>query len=222
MIKMLVFDLAGTTLDEQNVVYKTVHQAIERAGFELSLDLVLEHGAGKEKFQAICDVLAILDEDTNVRTAKLIFKDFEQLLDEAYAQLEPKPMPKAEEVFEELRQRNIYVVLNTGYQREVAERLLDKLGWEEGTDYDLLVTASDVANGRPEPDMIVAAMRHFGITDSSQVGKIGDSAIDIEEGAIAGCGFTAGITTGAQTEAQLRKALPTYIFNRLDEVLEVI
>jgi beta-phosphoglucomutase-like phosphatase (HAD superfamily) len=59
MIKLVVFDMAGTTVDEQNVVYKTVHAVINDAGYEFSLDQVLEHGAGKEKKTAINDVLAL-------------------------------------------------------------------------------------------------------------------------------------------------------------------
>ncbi|MBS1527010.1 MAG: HAD family hydrolase, partial [Bacteroidetes bacterium] len=56
-IKMVVFDMAGTTVDENNVVYKTVQQAINQAGFNVTLDEVLAQGAGKEKLQAIKDVL---------------------------------------------------------------------------------------------------------------------------------------------------------------------
>ena len=49
MIKLVVFDMAGTTVDEDNVVYKTVRDAINAAGYEFSLEQVLTHGAGKEK-----------------------------------------------------------------------------------------------------------------------------------------------------------------------------
>lgn len=53
MIQLVVFDMAGTTVNEQNVVYKTVHQAIEHAGYPVSLDTVLLIAAGKEKFEAV-------------------------------------------------------------------------------------------------------------------------------------------------------------------------
>ncbi len=218
-----IFDMAGTTVNEQNVVYKTVHRAIERAGYDLPLAVVLEHAAGKEKFQAIKDVVEFLEGGAvNNDTLRDIHHDFESLLDAAYTHLTPTPMPGAEATFAALRAKGIKVVLNTGYKRPVAELLLQKLGWEQGKTYDLLVTATDVARSRPHPDMIFAAMAHFGVTDPALVAKTGDSVTDIEEGKNAGCGISAGITTGAQTAEQLATAAPTHIFQHLDEILQII
>jgi len=220
MIQLVVFDMAGTTVDEQNIVYKTVHQAILRAGFDVSLETVLLYAAGKEKFQAICDVLMYLkDGPVDMTVALDIHHSFEAMLDRAYADLTPQPMPEAVQVFEILRQRGINIVLNTGYKRPVAEALLQKIGWTAGSDYDLLLTADDVEKSRPHPDMIFKAMEYFGIEDAIEVAKIGDSIADIEEGKNAGCGIAAGITTGAQTEAQLLTAQPTHIFYALGDLL---
>ena len=223
MIQLVVFDMAGTTVNEQNVVYKTVRQAIERAGYSVSLDTVLLIAAGKEKFEAICNVLEHIGGGSlSLQTARTIHRDFEALLDDAYDALTPMPMPGAERVFTTLRLRGIKVVLNTGYKRPVAEGLLQKLHWAEGRTFDLLLTADDVSMSRPHPDMIFAAMKRFGITDAQQVAKIGDSIADIEEGKNAGCGIAAGITTGAQTAEQLQTAQPTHVFNGLEELLAVL
>ncbi len=218
---IIIFDMAGTTVDEQNVVYKTVLKAIERAGYETSLDFVLLHAAGKEKYQAINDVLEqLLGEPADDELVQDIFEDFEALLQLAYEHLDPQPMPGSEAVFAHLRERGIKVVLNTGYKSEVANYLLDRLGWEKGQDFDLLITASDVKRGRPYPDMIVSAMEYFGVEDAKKVAKIGDSIVDIQEGFNAGCGMVAGITTGAQTRDQLATAQPTHIFDHLDELVK--
>ena len=53
MIELVVFDMAGTTVDEDNVVYKTVRAAINAAGYQFTQDQVQAAGAGKEKSQAI-------------------------------------------------------------------------------------------------------------------------------------------------------------------------
>ena len=47
MIKMVVFDMAGTTVNENNVVYKTLQKAINEAGYNFTLEKVLAEGAGK-------------------------------------------------------------------------------------------------------------------------------------------------------------------------------
>ena len=46
MIKLVVFDMAGTTVDEDNVVYKTVREAINSKGYSFSQDEVQAVGAG--------------------------------------------------------------------------------------------------------------------------------------------------------------------------------
>ncbi len=78
MLEMFVFDMAGTVVDENNVVYKTLHRAVAEAGHEVSWETVLLLGAGKEKLQ------------TAIRR---IFDRFQILLKAAYADLEVRPQP---------------------------------------------------------------------------------------------------------------------------------
>ena len=220
LTSMVVFDMAGTTVDENNVVYKTLHAAVVNAGVDVTLDDVLLHGAGKEKLQAIKDVLlAAHAEGVN---ANAIYEQFVVLLADAYANLDVTPCSNAETVFALLKKQEIKVVLNTGYNRATATSLLQKLNWTIGEDIDLLVTASDVSNNRPAPDMIDYAIKHFAITDPTTVIKVGDSAIDIEEGKNAGCGKTFGVTTGAQTRDQIAVANPTAVLEDLLELIDKI
>lgn len=219
---MVVFDMAGTTVDENNVVYKTLQKVINEAGYNVSLTQVLTEGAGKEKLQAIKDILAlenILPDDT---IANKIYSLFVDELATAYNSFELKPQPGAEETFKLLRDKNILVVLNTGYDERTAVGILEKIHWETGKQIDGLITASDVQNNRPQPDMILLAMKKFGIENANEVAKVGDSIIDIEEGKNAGCNTTIGITTGAHTYQQLASANPTSIINHLSELLPLI
>jgi phosphonatase-like hydrolase len=223
MIKLAVFDLAGTTIDEQNVVYKTVHRAVESVGYDVDYNTVLLYAAGKEKRRAIQDVMEHVEGgwvDSDI--VDDAYARFEQMLDMAYRDLTPLPMPDSAAVFAALREKNVKIALNTGYRRAVADQLLQKIGWMEGREYDLLVTADDVKRGRPNPDMIFVAMERLGVTDAKTVLKIGDSVADIEEGRNAGCGMVLGITTGAQTAAQMAPAQPDYIVNQLIELLDNI
>ncbi|MEL6250712.1 MAG: phosphonatase-like hydrolase [Bacteroidota bacterium] len=222
MIKLFVFDMAGTCVDEDNLVYKTIRKAIEEAGHEVSLETVLEFAAGKEKLKAITDVLIHLYGTADEVQAKEIFEDFRAKLKVAY-DVEPiKPIKDVEHVFEKLREKGIKIALNTGYDRATAEKLMAKLDWTIPATVDHLVTASDVEVGRPMPDMIWKAMAMAGISEPEEVAKIGDSAIDIEEGHNAGCGLVLGITTGAQTTEQLAKAKPHQILDAAIDILNLI
>ncbi|MCH5598186.1 phosphonatase-like hydrolase [Niabella ginsengisoli] len=222
-IKMVVFDMAGTTVDEDNIVYKTVQKVINNEGFSVSLDEVLQHGAGKEKHKAITDVLTESTDATEVsKIADKAFGAFKSALEKAYDESEIKTFDGLETFFETLKSKGIIVVLNTGYDRKTATKLVQKLNWQEGVQFDALITADDVEKGRPHPDMIFKAMTQFNITDSSEVLKAGDSEIDILEGKNAGCGITVGVLSGAQNKQQLQTAQPDYILDNLTDLQHIL
>ena len=75
-IKMVVFDMAGTTVDEDNVVYKTLQEAIVKHSIPVTLEEVLSHGAGKEKLQAILDILDQTKHTASPEIAKEIYNYF--------------------------------------------------------------------------------------------------------------------------------------------------
>ncbi|WP_293297502.1 phosphonatase-like hydrolase [Allomuricauda sp.] len=217
-IELAVFDMAGTTVNEDNVVYKTVRAALAKHGVDVTLETVLECGAGKEKFKAISD---ILEESKNKSVdAKAVFQDFKGMLEDAYTNLNVGTYDGVEELFKTLKKQEVKIVLNTGYDRKTAETLLNKLGWIPGEQVDALITADDVVNGRPSSEMIDKAMELFGVTDPQKVLKAGDSAIDIEEGKNANCGWTVGVLTGAQNREQLETARPTLILESLSSLAE--
>jgi len=221
-IKMVVFDMAGTTVNEDNLVYKTLMNAINAAGFSYNLDQVLAVAAGKEKKEAIRSVLKTYGGDFDEAVVTDIYSKFINQLQQAYEVEAILPQPGATDVFEQLRDRNIVTVLNTGYDRPTAEAILKKLGWVAGKDFDALITASEVSQNRPQPDMILLAMKQYEIADGSAVMKVGDSSIDIEEGQNAGCSLSIGITTGAHTREQLQNANPNAVIDHLMQILEII
>ena len=221
-ILMVVFDMAGTTVDEGNVVYRTLHKAIEKYCPTVSFEDVLVWGAGKEKLQAIRETLNGTNNDLSEENIQIIFQDFLQLLDKAYEHLMVIPTSNTERLFQELKDLGILVVLNTGYNYPTAVSLIQKLNWKQGVHYDLLVTASDVKKNRPNPDMILYAMDRLNIHNADAIIKVGDSTIDIEEGRNAGCKYNIGVTTGAHTKEQLKTANPNFIFDNIYDLMLII
>jgi phosphonatase-like hydrolase len=219
---MMVFDMAGTTVNENMLVYKTLQKAICEAGFTVSLGQVLAEGAGMEKLDAL---RAIMKKYTNNQDDNIVHDIYHRFVDQlgkAYEEHEISPQDNALVLFQALRQKKVRVTLNTGYNRQTAESLIEKLGWKQGETFDDLITASDVRQSRPHPDMIQLAMQRAGITDAREVAKVGDSVIDIEEGINAGASLNIGITTGAHTRQQLGTANPNYIIDNLIEILPLI
>jgi phosphonatase-like hydrolase len=219
---MVVFDMAGTTVNENMLVYKALQNAIEEAGFDVTLEQVLAEGAGMEKLDALRAILKKYTDNKEENLVREIYHRFVDLLKKAYDEHEILPQDNAIALFEALRQKKVRVVLNTGYNRQTAQSLIAKLGWKQGETFDDLITAADVRQSRPHPDMILLAMQRAGITDAREVAKVGDSVIDIEEGMNAGASLNIGITTGAHTREQLETAKPNYIIDNLIEVLPLI
>jgi len=219
---MVVFDMAGTVVDEDNVVYKTLQKALQNGGVNVTLEQVLADGAGKEKSKAISDIAQKYDPTKDEDDVEAMYHNFVVMLDEAYEDMNVTPIDGAEDIFKELKKMGVYRILNTGYSKKTAMQLVSKLGWEKDRDYDDIVTASDVPKTRPFPDMIFMAMELMGVNDAGTVAKIGDSTIDVEEGKNADCGLTVGITTGAHTRQQLEAAKPDYIIDRISDLLPLI
>lgn len=228
-IQLCVFDMAGTTVDEDNLVYKTLQRLINQHGFNASLEQVLEHGAGKEKRQAIEDILHALNVDRAADISTEVFSGFKDALKETYRAASVQPIDGVENTLAWLRERGVLVYLNTGYDRATAEQLLNKLNWRIAPKDDAtlgmaagvidgLVTASDVNRSRPFPDMIQLAMHLAGVDDPQCVLKAGDSAIDVQEGKSAHCGLTLGVLSGAQTREQIAQAKPDHILNSLADL----
>ncbi|WP_292008809.1 phosphonatase-like hydrolase [Chryseobacterium sp.] len=219
-IELLVLDMAGTTIDEDNVVYKTLMQTVNDSGYKVSLEKVLSSCAGKEKFEAIGDLLKEIG--GNEKHTQSIFEKFSEKLKSAYENLNVKPINGVEDFLLNTRAKNKKIVLNTGYTSAIAIQLLEKLGWKENLHYDALITADDVSESRPNPEMIHLAMKKFNIHDPQHVLKAGDSVIDIEEGKNAGCGITIGVLSGAQKKYELVQAHPDYIFNTISEAGKIL
>lgn len=220
---MVVLDMAGTTVNEDNLVYKTVQKVINQEGFEITLEDVLKHGAGKEKHKAITDVLTACTDEKDIDTvADRVFVKFKVALEKAYNESDINAFEGMEAFFEQLRDRGIKIILNTGYDLKTANKLMNKLNWQVGIQVDALITSDDVVNGRPHPDMIKMAMAQFGINDSAYVLKAGDSEIDIIEGKNSGCGLTVGVLSGAQNREQLEAAHPDYILQNVTELKSIL
>jgi phosphonatase-like hydrolase len=191
-LKLMVFDMAGTTVsDEGDAVARCVCEALRAAGVpadEADVNPVM----GMPKPLAIRLLLERAGRAGVAEAAPQVHADFQKRMIHHYQTSDMVcPMPGAEEVFRELRGRGIAVALDTGFDRETLDVIVDRLGWEGAIDTS--VASDEVPNGRPSPDLIHAAMRATNVTESRLVGKVGDSVSDIEEGLAAGCGLVAAV-----------------------------
>ncbi len=201
--------MAGTTIDEGGAVYAVLRGSVERATGRRVPDALLSRWSGTEKREAIVGILGELDADAAL--ADDVFAAFSVDLADAYAAHPPALVEGADAAVRALRDAGVAVALQTGYRREVAEALLDAVGWRVGDDVDALVTAEDVPASRPAPYLVFRTMEATGTTDVADVLVAGDTVNAVTAGACAGARLVVGVLTGAHTVAELGAARHTHL-----------
>jgi phosphonatase-like hydrolase len=222
MVELVVFDLAGTTVDDGDAVNASFRAALAARGIDADPGVV-NAVMGLPKPEAIRILLEEVGRPRGVvpaaDTIGAIHEDFTSRMRHFYA-VDPavREIPGAAAAFATLRRAGVKVALNTGFFRPVAAALLTRLGWHTPAVVDADVTSDEVPRGRPHPDMIRHLMARLGVRDARRVAKVGDTKADLEEGTNAGCGLVIGVTTGSFTREQLRACPHTHLLNSVAEV----
>jgi phosphonatase-like hydrolase len=224
-IKLVVFDIAGTTVKDEHNVSKAFQAALKKYHYEVPLEMI-NPLMGYEKNQAITQMLHLHERDESKITVTLvddIHREFVKQMINFY-QFEPgiEPLPNVEETFVALHLLGIQVGINTGFSRDIAETIVNRLQWREKGLIDHLVGSDEVELGRPHPYMIQKMMQQSGITDPLEVVKVGDTEVDVREGQNAGCKYVIGVTTGIFTREELEPYHPSHIIDNIAQVIEII
>lgn len=209
---VVIFDMAGTTVEDRGQVPAAFAAALAEAGVTLTADQITRV-RGASKRQAI---RALLPAD-QASHADEIYAHFRDTLAHHYRTEGARAIGSAGEIFRRLKDRGCSVALTTGFDRDIAMMLMASLGWTR-TIVDVVVCGDDVANGRPAPDMILMAMELVGTRDAAKVAAVGDTALDLEAGASAGVRWNIGVLSGAHTRETLERAPHTHIIESIAEL----
>jgi phosphonatase-like hydrolase len=203
-IELVVFDMAGTTVNDEDSVNGCLRAALQIVGLAVTaVEVNAVMGLPKP------DAIAILVKQSGMLDQlrdqiQAIHQDF---VDRSIAFYQHDPsvheVAGASRVFRTLSKAGVRVALNTGFNRSIAQVIIDRLGWSQGRLIDAVICSDEVPRGRPHPDMIQALMNQFGITDPQRVAKVGDTPADLLEGTNADCGLIVGVTHGTHTRQEL-------------------
>ena len=221
--KLVVFDIAGTTIQDDGNVGAAFQYAMKSKGFDIPAAEV-HKVMGYKKVLAIKMLLDAHFPDHGQREDELI-DDIHTLFVNRminHYKTTPalKPQANAEEIFSWLRDKGVKVALNTGFTKEITDTILERLNWKGHVDE--FISSDEVEAGRPQPFMIRELMQRLSVTDASEVIKVGDTEVDVEEGRNAGCGKVISVTTGAYTRNELEQYQPDYIIDNLDNLRTII
>lgn len=217
-IELVVFDMAGTTINDDDGVNRCVRAALANVGVQASRDAV-NLVMGIPKPDAIRQLLERYERSELIAQLDAIHADFVARMIEFY-RTDPSvhEIAGAQQTFERLRAAGIKTALDTGFSREIVNVLLERLHWQDERLLSTTVTSDEVPRGRPHPDMIFKAMRELGIEDARRVAKVGDTPSDLQEGTAAGCGMVIGVTGGSHTAEQLQPFPHTHLIGTVAEL----
>jgi phosphonatase-like hydrolase len=218
-IQLVIFDMAGTTVQDNNEVLHCFLEAAAATGLQASPAQVnpMMGWSKKRVFQTLWHQQIGEHNPDYLANVEASYVKFKVLLEDHYCTQKVEPTEGCLEVFEWLRSHQIKIALNTGFYREVTDIILHRLGWDQGLNHEYIgteaspiqvsVTPSEIYNseGRPAPYMIQKAMYKLSIQDPQTVAVIGDTPADLEAGFNAYCGLVLGVTNGTHTQEELQQ-----------------
>ncbi|OBJ26048.1 phosphonatase-like hydrolase [Mycobacterium sp. 1245801.1] len=210
-VELAVLDMAGTTIDEGQQVYRVLAETANAYGASPSeADIARWHGAAKhEALRALLTPSG--GAPPNAELLDAVVADFRARLTSAYAASPPRPLSGITDAMAALRSAGIRIALTTGFDRDIVDSLLAALGWEGESTVDAVVCGSDVAAGRPAPFMIFRAMEKLGVTDVSRVLVAGDTPRDLQAGTNSGAALVVGVLSGADDAVELGRYRHTHL-----------
>jgi len=224
-IKLVVFDIAGTTVQDEESVMLAFQSTLKNYGYDIPVKEVAPL-MGYKKIDAVRILLENNEPDAGKVTDEFINEIHNDFVNQMVIFYQTSPniaaFPNTEKTFSTLHEQGIKVGVNTGFPRVIANAVLERVKWEEKGLVDFVITSDEVEYGRPYPFMIQKMMTGCGITDPLEVAKVGDTEVDINEGQNAGCKYVIGVTTGAFTREELEPYNPTHIIDDIAEVLTIV
>lgn len=219
-IRLVAFDVAGTTINDDGLVITAFKVAFEKSEPELWP----EKGAawtqyaidtmGQSKIQVFTELLGDIEK---ARTANV---EFEEAYMNEVAEQGISPIAGTLETFAALKERGIAIALTTGFSRSTLDPMLFELGWLGLI--DVSVTPEEAGRGRPHPDMLNFLTNKLNIQSPESVMVIGDTASDMEAGVNFGAVKIVGVLSGAHERETLVAAGATSVINSVADLISLI
>lgn len=235
-IQLVIFDMAGTTVKDENEVQACFFEAADQTGLQAEPHRIVSMmGLPKRQvFETLWAEQIGSDHPDYPAKVEMAFSRFKAVLEHHYRTQPVEPTEGCLELFHWLKSEGILIALNTGFYREVTDIILERLGWDQGLNSHYIGSASSMIQasvtpseiyrqeGRPAPYMIQKAMYWLGVVDPKRVVVIGDTPSDLAAGHNAACGLSLGVTNGTHSREQLAQYPNDGLLSSLCDLKELL
>ncbi len=221
-IKLVIFDIGGTIIEDNGEVLNAFSGALEKNGLPASAAELMEmKGASKRHvITRFVERQHGKDNPGNKARVDAAYRDFKTMLENSFSNGGVKPIHGTEATFAWLKTHGILSATTTGFYRAVTARILNSAKWENT--FAANICSDDVKDGRPAPFMIFHAMEAAGISDVREVLNVGDTRLDLQAGKRAGVLGSIGVLTGVQKKDQLLSESPAHLLASVADVPSLI
>ena len=214
MLSAVLLDLDGTLVDTPQAIVEVTQSTLAALGLREADPQRIRDGIGLPLPVALAQLLGT--GPTGAAEAVEIYRTLWR------TQVSPRIprllYPGVRQGLEELKRANLRLGVVTGKAQDGADSTVAAAGLTGLIDVVLGYTS--VANPKPAPDLAHAALQKLGAKASAAV-LAGDSTLDLEMAGRAGVRSIA-VTYGAQPEAALRTAAPTWVAHSFPEVVQIV
>lgn len=214
---MIVCDMAGTIINEKGIIYNIMENTLNEIGIHVTKEEMNKWG-GRYKYNVFSH--EINKHTSDYHQQQILMNKAENIFPVKLNQMyfdEPNNISLIhDELFDVLRINGVKIALNTGYPKDIQQKIIEKfnLDWH----VDDYISSEDVNYGRPYPYMIYKLMERNYIINSNNVIKIGDTVNDIKEGINANCNLSIGVLTGSTSIADLKANGADLIYDSIMDI----
>ena len=201
--RLVVFDFDGTVADTSAAICEVANRTLERFGFARMPDTRIRQTLGLELpviFEQLTEGVA---DAAKLDAMARAYRDGFDPVGLSGARLFDGVRP----ALERLRARGTRTGIATMRGMLSLASLIEAL--DAGNLFDHLVSGTCVVRGKPDPEMLVRHMEHFGVT-ARDVLMVGDTVYDVRMGRAVGSD-TCAVAYGAHGADRLRAEEPTYL-----------
>lgn len=215
-IKLVIFDIAGTIVEDRGEVLSAFSTALGKHGIaHTSAELKEWKGASKQEVIRHF-VRRQVGAEASECAVTAVYGEFRGELEHHYRDNGVLAIPGAAETFARLEEHDILLATTSGFYREISELILELAGWRDI--FSARISSSDVPMGRPAPYMIFRAMEAARVTNVSEVVNVGDTPLDLQAGTNAGVGDVIGVLTGLHSKERLQREPHTALLPSVAEL----
>lgn len=207
-IRTVLFDLDGTILDSNELIYASFDYTFKQYNYSFTREEIMAFNGPPliESFSKIDLARAEMMIETYLNHNHAIHDEYVKLF------------PDVIETIEVLKENQINIGIVTAKMRPGVDLGLKLTGLDQL--FETVITIDDVSHPKPHPESVIKAMKELNGEPNSTL-MVGDNYHDIVAGQNAGV-RTAGVAWSSKGKDFLASYKPTYMLEHMKDLLEIV